>query len=86
MRGKIEIEVIDGFGISAKSSLDGVTTLDVLCLCEALLQGFDVDEKTRQLIGTTIAAGGPGIIPGVGMAVIKPTEEMLRMMKERQDD
>lgn len=86
MRGKIEIEVIDGLGVSVKSSLDNVTGLDVVCLCEALLQGFSVDEGGRRMIGTAIAMGGPSVIPGVDMTVIRPTEELLRMMKERRDD
>lgn len=86
MKGKIEIEVIDGVGLSAKSSLDNVTALDVVCLCEALLQGFGVDKKARELIGMTIAVGGPSVVPGVDMTVIRPTEELLRMMKEKKND
>lgn len=86
MEGKIEIEVIDGLGVSVKSSLDRVTGLDVVCLCEALLQGFSVDEEGRKMIGTAIALGGPSVIPGVDMTVIRPTEELLRMMREKHND
>lgn len=86
MEGKIEIEAVEGCGISVKSSLDGVTGLDVVCLYEALLQGFNVDKKCREMIGATIALGGPSVVPGVNMTVIRPTEELLRMMREKDDD
>ena len=86
MKGKGEIEAIEGVGIRVKSSLYRANLLDLLGMCEALIQGFNLDTDTRQKLGMMIAAGGPSVIPGVDMTVVRPTEELLRRMRGKPDD
>lgn len=86
MTGEFIIKAIPGVGISAESSLEDVTMFDLLGILEAIVQGFGLSKEDRKKIGETLAAGGPSVIPGVNMAVIRPTEELLRMMKEKYDE